>query len=59
MITLGHRLMKASHSIGHKLGYASSMIGHKIIPNVATGLSTAVTIADNAHKLKNLLTRGR
>ena len=59
MIHLGHRLMKSSKGIGHKLGYAANMIGHKIGPAVIGGLNNAVTVANTATKLKNLLTRGR
>ena len=56
---LGHRLMKAGYSIGHKLGSAAYSIGHKFGPPVINGLNTAVSVVDNVHKIKNLLTRGR
>lgn len=56
---LGHRLMNAGHVIGHKLGSAGKMIGHKIIPAAVNGVNTALTVANTANKVKNLLTRGR
>ena len=56
---LGHRLMKAGHTIGHKLGSAGKMIGHKVIPAAINGVNTALTVANTANKVKNLLTRGR
>ena len=56
---LGHRLMNAGKVIGHKLGSAGKMIGHKIIPAAVNGVNTAVTVANTANKIKNLLTRGR
>ena len=59
MIQLGHRLMKASNGIGHKFGAAAHVIGHKYIPQVVNGLNTALTVANTAQKVKNLLTRGR
>ena len=59
MIHLGHRLMKASRSIGHKMGYAAHSIGHKYIPQAVGAVNTALTVVDTAHKVKNLLTRGR
>jgi hypothetical protein len=59
MIQLGHRLMKASNGIGHKFGSAAHVIGHKYIPQVVNGLNTALTVANNVQKVKNLLTRGR
>ena len=59
MIHLGHRLMKAGRSIGHKFGSAARVIGHKIVPAVANGVNTAVTVANTIQKARNLLTRGR
>ena len=59
MIHLGHRLMKAGRSIGHKMGYAAHAIGHKYIPAGVAGINTALTVIDTAHRVKNLLTRGR
>jgi hypothetical protein len=59
MITLGHRLMKAGKSIGHKMGYAANSIGHKYIPQAIGGVNSAVTVANTANKIRNLLTRGR
>jgi hypothetical protein len=56
---LGHRLMKAGRSIGHKMGYAAHAIGHKYAPMAVGAVNTALTVADTAHKVKNLLTRGR
>ena len=58
MITLGNRLMKAGRSIGHKMGSAARSIGHKM-PAIVDGVNTALTVANTAHKVKNLLTRGR
>ena len=51
--------MNAGKMIGHKLGSAGKMIGHKIIPTAVNGVNTAVTVANTANKIKNLLTRGR
>ena len=59
MITLGSRLMKAGSSIGHKFGSAVRVIGHKVVPAAVNGVNTAVTIANTAQKVRNLLTRGR
>ena len=56
---LGHRLMKAGQMMGHKLGASAKVIGHKVIPAAINGVNTAVTVANTANKLKNLLTRGR
>ena len=56
---LGHRLMNAGKMIGHKLGSAGKMIGHKVIPAASNGVNTALTVANTANKIKNLLTRGR
>ena len=56
---LGHRLMKAAGGIGHKMGYAAHAIGHKYVPMAAGAVNTALTVANTAHKIKNLLTRGR
>ena len=56
---LGHRLMKAGQTMGHKLGSAGKMIGHKVIPAAINGVNTALTVANTANKVKNLLTRGR
>jgi hypothetical protein len=56
---LGHRLMKAGRSIGHKMGSAANAIGHKYAPMAVGAVNTALTVADTAHKVKNLLTRGR
>ena len=55
---LVHRFMKSSHGIGHKLGSAANMIGHKLGPAIIGNLNNAVTVANTASKLKNLLTRG-
>ena len=55
---LGSRLMKAGQSIGHKMGSTVRSIGHKGVP-VVDGLNTAVTVANNVNRVKNLLTRGR
>ena len=51
--------MKAGNSIGHKLGSAAYSIGHKFGPPIINGLNNAVSVVDNVHKIKNLLTRGR
>jgi hypothetical protein len=59
MITLGHRLMKAGSSIGHKTGSTARAIGHKVVAPAMDGLNTAVTVANNVNRVKNLLTRGR
>ena len=56
---LGSRLMKAVQSIGHKMGSAARTIGHKVVPAAIDGVNTAITVANTAHKVKNLLTRGR
>ena len=59
MIHLGHRLMKAGQSIGHKMGSAARAIGHKVVAPAMDGLNTAVAVANNVNRVKNLLTRGR
>ena len=59
MIHLVHRLIKIFYGIGHKKGFAANLIGRKIRPAIFGGLNNAVTIANTATKLKNLLTRGR
>ena len=51
--------MKAGSSIGHKFGSAARAIGHKVVAPAMDGLNTAVTVANNVNRLKNLLTRGR
>ena len=51
--------MKAGRSIGHKMGTAANAIGHKYIPMGIDAVNTALTVANTAHKVKNLLTRGR
>jgi len=56
---LGHRLMKAGRSIGHKMGSAANAIGHKYVPMGIDAVNTALTVANTANKVKNLLTRGR
>jgi len=56
---LGHRLMKAAGGIGHKMGYAAHAIGHKYVPMAVGAVNTALTVANTANKVKNLLTRGR
>lgn len=56
---LGHRLMKAAGGIGHKMGFAAHAIGHKYVPMAAGAVNTALTVANTANKVKNLLTRGR
>jgi hypothetical protein len=56
---LGHRLMKATNSIGHKMGAAANSIGHKYVPMAVGAVNTALTVANTANKVKNLLTRGR
>jgi hypothetical protein len=56
---LGHRLMKAGKSIGHKMGAVANSIGHKYVPMAAGAVNTALTFANTAQKVKNLLTRGR
>jgi len=56
---LGHRLMKATKSIGHKMGAVANSIGHKYVLMAAGAVNTALTVANTAHKVKNLLTRGR
>ena len=56
---LGHRLMKATKSIGHKMGAVANAIGHKYVPMAAGAVNTALTVANTANKVKNLLTRGR
>ena len=56
---LGHRLMKAGKSIGHKMGAVANSIGHKFIPPAVGAVNTALTVANTANKVKNLLTRER
>ena len=41
------------------MGYAVNAIGHKYIPQAIGAAHTALTIVDTAHRVKNLLTRGR